>query len=262
MSDINEILKSKLKSNYPVKSLNLEVKDVDTEGRKVVFYASAFNTLDHDNDVIVPGAFTKSIQEIGPASNGNRKIAHLRNHDFEHQIGKPLEMQEDSFGLKVVSQLSRSSKGEDALKDYQDGILREHSIGFNYVQDKLKFIEESSFNTEGHWQVGEVKLWEVSGVTFGSNQFTPVLDVSKGLDKNALIETLNQKRVAFENAIKSGKGTDERLQNLEAMFKQICELQEALLTQKQSVKDTLKDEKAASPNSNTNQFFNHLLNNL
>ena len=85
----------------------------------------------------------------GASSNG-RKIAHLRNHDFEHQIGNIKEISEDSFGLKVVSTLGKSTKGNDALLDYQDGILREHSIGFNYVQDKIKFIEESSLNEAGH----------------------------------------------------------------------------------------------------------------
>lgn len=243
-------IKSKLSKAYGVKNINLEVKDIDTNSREVVFYASAFDSIDSDNDVIRKGSFSKSLQERGAQATG-RKIAHLRNHDFEHQIGLPIEMIEDSYGLKVVSRLGKSTKGNDALLDYQDGILREHSIGFNYVQDKIKFVEESS--EKGFWEISEVKLWEVSGVTFGANEFTPVLDVAKGLNtKSEMIEKLNQLNESFLKAIKNGKGTDERLENIEARFKQICEIQKALAELKPSIKGTLKEESRSNSDSNKN----------
>ena len=153
--------------------------------------------------------------------------------------------------MKVVSRLGKSTKGNDALLDYQDGILREHSIGFNYVQDKIKFVEESS--EKGFWEISEVKLWEVSGVTFGANEFTPVLDVAKGLNtKSEMIEKLNQLNESFLKAIKNGKGTDERLENIEARFKQICEIQKALTELKPSIKGTLKEESRSNSDSNKN----------
>lgn len=257
MSDLNKHIEEKLSKSYAAKSISFELKDLDEGSREVVFYGSAFDTLDSDFDVIRKGAFAKSIQERGASSNG-RKIAHLRNHDFEHQIGDIKEITEDAYGLKVVSRLGRSTKGQDAFLDYQDGILREHSIGFNYVQDKIKFVEQSTFAAEGHYEISEVKLWEVSGVTFGANEFTPVLDVAKGLDdREGLIEKLNKLTINFEKALKNGKGTDERLENLEARFKQICELQKALASEKPSIKDTLKDESRAS-DSIDKQLFTHL----
>ena len=30
---------------------------------------------------------------------------------------------------------------EDALLDYQDGIIREHSIGFSYIKERMRFVE-------------------------------------------------------------------------------------------------------------------------
>lgn len=252
MNGLNQNIEEKLAKNYVAKNISFELKDLDEGSREVVFYGSAFDVLDSDNDVIRKGAFAKSIQERGASSNG-RKIAHLRNHDFEHQIGNIKEISEDSYGLRVVSVLGKSTKGQDALLDYQDGILREHSIGFNYVQDKIKFVEDSTFNDKGHWDITEVKLWEVSGVTFGANEFTPVLDVAKGLDnKSQLIAKLNQLNENFLKAIKNGKGTDERLENLEARFKQICELQKALASEKPSFKDTLKGESRDSDSDKNN----------
>ena len=74
--------------SYESKSLSLKIEDVDEGSRKVVGYLSAFDTLDSDNDIIRKGAFAKSIKERGVESSSNRQIAHLRNHDWEHQIGK------------------------------------------------------------------------------------------------------------------------------------------------------------------------------
>ena len=258
MNDLNKHIEDKLSKSYGAKNIAFELKDISEGSREVVFYGSAFDVLDSDNDVIKKGAFTKSIQERSGSSNG-RKIAHLRNHDFEHQIGSIKEIYEDSFGLKVVSTLGKSTKGNDALLDYQDGILREHSIGFNYVQDKIKFNEESSLNEDGHWDITEVKLWEVSAVTFGANEFTPVLDVAKGLNnKSQLAKKLEELNASFLKAIKNGKGTDERLENLEARFNQICELQKALTIEKPLIKSTLKEESRASDSDKLNNFNNNL----
>ena len=258
MNDLNKHIEGKISKSYAAKNIAFELKDISEGSREVVFYGSAFDVLDSDNDVIKKGAFTKSIQERTESSNG-RKIAHLRNHDFEHQIGSIKEIYEDEYGLKVVSKLGKSTKGNDAFLDYQDGILREHSIGFNYVQDKIKFIEDSSLNEAGHWDITEVKLWEVSAVTFGANEFTPVLDVAKGLNnKSQLSNKLEQLNASFLKAIKNGKGTDERIENLEARFKQICELQKALTIEKPLIKSTLKAESRTSDSDKLNNFNNNL----
>lgn len=203
---------------YESKSISIKMEDVDESSRTVVGYLSAFDKLDSDNDIIRSGAFSKSLKENGVESSSNRQIAHLRNHDWEHQIGKFTELYEDNFGLKFVSKLGRSTKGNDALLDYQDGILNEHSIGFNYVKDKIKFIEDSS-EAGGFYEINEVKLWEGSGVTFGANEFTPVLDASKNLLESDYLLKLNNEMESLISAIKNGKGTDDRLQNIEMRLK-------------------------------------------
>lgn len=247
----------KLKQSYSVKTISIKMEDVDETNRVVKGYLSAFDVLDADMDVIRKGAFAKSLQEAGVNSSGNRKIAHLRNHDWDWQIGKFLELEEDEFGLKFVSQLGRSTKGNDALLDYQDGILREHSIGFNYVQDKIKFVEESNLNENGHFEITEVKLWEGSGVTFGANAMTPVIEAAKTSgDIDGLLEKVTTMEQAFVKALKNGKGTDERLESLEARFKQIQELRNSLLLAKPTVeKVTLEDRKPNNTEEETKKLF-------
>jgi len=208
-----------MKNNlYSTKSA-LEIKDLDSENRKVVVYLAKFDNIDSDNDMFVKGAFSKSLQERGPQSTSNRKIAFLRHHNWEMPIGKFLDLSEDDNGLYAVGQLGRSTLGEDAFKDYEDGIIREHSIGFQYIGDKTRWMEDSTMEKGGYYQLGEVKLFEGSAVTFGANEMTNVVDVIKSENKNEIIERISNDLHIVIKALSNGKGTDERLYELEMKSK-------------------------------------------
>lgn len=227
---------------YEVKNLALEVKDIDTVGRRVKMALSAFNNIDSDRDVIRKGAFAKSISERGASTTSNRKIAHLRYHDWEHQIGKFISLEETDEYLIGVSDLGRSTKGNDAFLDYQDGIIREHSIGFNYIPDKMQLIGEGE---QAYFEIKELILWEGSAVTFGANSLTPTLDVSKGLtieQKNEMLMKINEDMSAFISALKNGKGTDERLYSIEMGLKVCQEKYNSLVNFVPFVKDTKVEE--------------------
>jgi len=193
---------------FKTKNIGFEIKDIDTVGRRVKVALSRFGNVDSDNDVILRGAFAKSIKERGHESQSNRKIKFLRYHDFEHEIGVWKSLEETSEHLVGIGELGRSTKGNDAFLDYQDGIITEHSIGFQMIQDKLSIRED------GITEIKEVVLWEGSAVTFGSNAETPVFSVSKGNQKEYL-DTLNLKMNTLIDALRNGKGTDERLQQIE-----------------------------------------------
>lgn len=240
--------------SYESKSLNLQVKDIDTKTRRVVVTLSAFDNVDSDGDVIRKGAFTKSITERGPESSSNRKIAFLRHHDWEQPIGKWIKLEETYDGLIATGELGRSTKGEDALLDYQDGIIREHSIGFNYIQDKMNMIGTEDAQI---WEIKELQLWEGSAVTFGANSLTPTLDVSKG-NKTELLDKVNTKMQSLISALKNGKGTDERLYEIEMALK-VCQQQyNSLITNEPIVKIT---PEVIEPNQNEQlkQFYLTLL---
>jgi HK97 family phage prohead protease len=187
-----------------------ELKDLDLQQRQVAMYVSKYDVADSDKDVIRKGSFAKSISERGPESMGNRKIAFLRYHDWEKQIGKPIKMEEDDNGLFVVSQLGNSTMGNDALEDYKDGIIREHSIGFKYIADKIRYDEDKDI-----YEITELALWEYSAVTFGANQYTNVIDVAKGVERKDMAKKLLDDMELVAKALANGKGTDERLYNLE-----------------------------------------------
>jgi HK97 family phage prohead protease len=234
---------------YQSKAVDLAVKDVDTKTRRVKVVASAFDNIDSDGDVIRKGAFSKSILERGAESTSNRKIAFLRHHDWEHQIGKWVKLEETHDGLLAIGELGRSTKGEDALMDYQDGIIREHSIGFNYVEDKMRMVQD------GVWELNEVILWEGSAVTFGANSLTPTLDVSKG-NKTDLLDKVNAKMESLLSALKNGKGTDDRLYEIEMALK-VCQQQyNSLISEEPTIVTPEIDE---PNNDQLKQFYLNLL---
>ena len=177
---------------------------------------SKFGNVDSDGEVITRGAFAKSIKERGAESQTNRKIKFLRYHDFEHEIGIWKSMEETHEHLIGIGDLGRSTKGNDAFLDYQDGIITEHSIGFISVPDKINVLES------GIVELNEVFLMEGSAVTFGANSETPVFNVS-GKDQYCqdYLDKLNSKMYGLLNALKNGHGTDERLESIENQLRVI-----------------------------------------
>lgn len=208
-------------STYNIKQATTEIKDIDLSAREVAIYLSVFDTIDSDNDLIRQGAFKKSLNDRGVNSGSNRQIAFLRHHDWEHQIGKFTTLAEDEKGLFAVGKLGTSTKGDDALRDYQDGIITEHSIGFQYIQDKMQFVEKDDDNDDsGFFEIKELKLWEGSAVTFGANQYANTIDVFKTeQEKFDLQKSLTDQINITVKALTNGKGTDERLYDLEMKLK-------------------------------------------
>ena len=215
------------------KSIALEVKDIDTAGRRVKVGLSGFGNVDSDGDVITRGAFSKSIQERGPESLTNRKIKMLRYHDFEHEIGMWKSLEETHDHLIGVGDLGRSTKGEDAFLDYQDGIITEHSIGFMMVADKINVRQD------GIRELNEVFLLEGSAVTFGANSDTPVFSVS-GKDQYSLeyLAKLNNRMDVLINSLKNGKGTDDRLFTIENQLRVIQQKYNSLINLEPQKDDT------------------------
>lgn len=208
-----------MKNNYYNTKQADTIKDIDESKRQVAVYLSRFDVMDSDNDIIRKGAFKKSIKERGVDSTSNRKIAFLRFHDWQKPIGKFIELNEDEKGLFAVGELGNSTLGNDAWNDYNDGIIREHSIGFQYVKDKTQFIEDKTIDSGGYFDIKELILWEGSAVTFGANEYTNVIDVIKGANNPDVVKNLFDEINVLTKALSSGKGTDERLIDIEMKLK-------------------------------------------
>jgi HK97 family phage prohead protease len=200
--------------DFYVKS-NFEIKDADEATGIVTGYCSIFGNIDSDMDMIMPGAFSKTIQERGPASQKPR-IKHLWQHDSWQPIGVPKVLKEDERGLYFETQFGKDSFSQDKLQQHIDGIITELSIGFNTVK------REDILNPDGkpeYCKLVELKLWEYSSVTWGANSLTEVTSV-KGENKDVLIDLL--KRIdKLNKALKDGKYTDETCESFESEIAKI-----------------------------------------
>ena len=197
-----------MKGLLEFKSITAEVKDIDTKKRIVTGYFSNFGNVDHDSDIILPGAFAKSIKERGP--QGTNEIYFLNQHNWTQPLGKPTVLQEDSKGLYFESTVTEASYGKDALILYEEGLVAQHSIGF------VTKRAEPEGNTR---LIQEVKLYEGSSVTRGSNELTPFT----GFKSKSATELLADNDATIKSIIKClkrGDLTDETLQLLEIALKQ------------------------------------------
>jgi len=220
-----KIKKAKMNKDYNYRNLSttMSIKDVDVKSRTVAGYFSAFDNVDSDGDLIKKGAFAKSINDRGPASNSNRKIAHLAHHDIRRPIGVIQVLKEDNHGLYFESKLGEHTDGDDALKMYEAGIIKEHSIGFQYIDDKTTWVETESKNdiqatsegeiflekSNGYFEISEVKLWEGSYVTFGANSSTPSYGVIKSIeDQKNYLNEINSRMKLIRKELSNGSYTD------------------------------------------------------
>ena len=147
------MLKFKFKGNY--------FDDMDDEKGVVKGYASMFNNIDSDNDIITKGAYSKTLQE------NSERIAFLYQHNMHQPIGKPTSMKEDDNGLFVEAKISDSSLGKDVKTMISEGILKEFSVGF--IPIKEEFVGGINY-------IKEIKLFEFSLVTLAANPMAQVTE--------------------------------------------------------------------------------------
>lgn len=134
---------------------------IDEEGR-FAGYACVFERLDESGDIVLPGAFRRSLRK-----RGRERVRMLFQHDPKEPIGTWETIAEDGFGLWVEGRLTGGVPRADALRRLierraVDGL----SIGFRTVRATREV-------GTGHRRLSEIDLWEISIVTF------PMMDAAR-----------------------------------------------------------------------------------
>ena len=150
----------------------LDLKSLD-EGGGFEGYASVFGIQDFDGDVIVKGAFKKTL-EAYRAKGKMPKM--LWQHDATKIVGKFTEMTEDDNGLFVKGSLIMDvQQGREAYALLKAGQLDAMSVGFNIT-------EAGGDGSMRGRVIEEVDLWEISLVTWGANPAALVTNVKNMKD--------------------------------------------------------------------------------
>lgn len=148
-----------------------ELLDADEYAGIVKGYGSYFGNKDSDNDIIMKGAYKKTIAE-----NGSR-VKYLYQHNMMQPIGKMKEMYEDEKGLVFVAEIAKTQLGKDVVELMKSGVLTENSVGIMPIQKE---------NKNGYREISEVKLYEISAVTLAANEEAKILDVKGNVDYDKL----------------------------------------------------------------------------
>lgn len=130
-------------------------------------YAATWDVVDTYNTQFKKGAFKKTIAERSD------RIKVLWNHNEDELIGKIIEIREDAKGLFVKGKLTKGvTKADDVYRNLMAGVIDTLSFGFKIIQSKRA--------TDKITQITEVKLYEVSPVSFEANKTAKITDVRKG----------------------------------------------------------------------------------
>ncbi len=195
-------------------SLSASIKDVDRRKGIITGYFAHFNSLDSDGDIILPGAFTKTIRERGPNSSQPR-IKHLRNHLVYEPIGVLTELKEDKAGLAYESRPGTHFIGQDTIKMIESGVITEHSFGFDTIRKEQK--------SDARYLI-ELLQWEGSSLTaWGANERTGVA-MMKSMGKDAYAKMLSDRQNALTKFCRNTDATDETIELLLLESKQLTQI--------------------------------------
>lgn len=166
-----------------VKSLDfdLELKTFDAETGAFEGYAAYFNNVDRGNDIILPGAFKRSLEEF---KSKNAPIPLLWQHNDIEPIGFIPEYKEDDKGLLVKGQLDLEvQKAREAKSLMKNKVISAMSIG--YRATKKSYNASTGIRT-----LIEVDLKEVSMVTFPMNDNARVHAIKKRIEDGLMPKTI------------------------------------------------------------------------
>ena len=215
-----------------------ELIDADEKAGIIKGYGSYFGNKDSDNDVIMKGAYKKTIAE-----NGER-VKYLYQHDMNQPIGKMTELYEDDKGLVFVAEIAKTQLGNDVVELMKSGVITENSVGIMPIQK----------NNKGDYrEITEVKLYEISAVTLAANDQAKILDVKGNID----VDKLSKRYDNLSKLIRKGDISDEMGFAIEA---------EILKLKSLFVEFTKPVEEITSPNvetkNNDSDVINYLINSL
>jgi HK97 family phage prohead protease len=173
----------------------LEIKEVG-EGGKFTGIASVYDVEDLGGDIIEKGAFKKTIAE-------NPDVVILWQHDADEVIGKG-RVSESGNKVTVEAQLDMDDvTAQKAYSKLKKGLIKGLSIGFNTIKSKWEEIEEEGKRRYIR-RISELKLWEVSVVTFPMLPAAQVTRVKSMSDED--VATLKDQIQALSAEIATLKG--------------------------------------------------------
>jgi uncharacterized protein len=143
----------------PIQAFSFEIKTLGDQGQ-FTGLASTYGNTDLGGDVVMPGAFARTLAE------GGKSRPLLWQHTSPVGL---VQLSDSPAGLIASGQLTMAvQQAKDAYALMQDRVIRGMSIGFKVVRDQV---------SGGVRQLLELKLFEISLVTFPMNEMAQITAV-------------------------------------------------------------------------------------
>lgn len=222
------------------------ITDMDESQGIVKGIASRFGNVDSDGDIIVKGAYKKTITE-----NGHR-VKYLYQHRLDKPIGVMKELSESDNSLDFTAQIAiKTTLGRDAFEMIKAGVISENSVGFAPIKEKMN--RETNYN-----EITEVKLYEVSAVTLAANPMAIIESYKSEGDSSKMKEYLSERFDALNKLVKSNI-TDELGLAVEFEIKALKELYTGIVDKSNAEVHLTEEEKREKEEQ---MLYTYLLKNL
>ena len=216
-----------------------ELLDADEKAGVIKGYASVFDNIDSDNDIIRKGSYRKTISENG------QRVKYLYQHDMDKPLGKMSLLEEDDKGLIFESKVAKTTLGKDVIELIKSGVITENSVGILPIQKEM---------VDGVRNITEVKLYEISAVTLAANDQAVIMDVKGNYDKDKILSRYDN----MAKLIRKGNISDELGFALEAEILKLKSLFQKITTQPADIKVT----EPVEVKNDVSEMYQYLFNKL
>lgn len=140
----------------------------DTKAGTVEAVVSVFNNVDLVGDRMMPGSFSKSLEDYQATG---RTIPFVWSHDYdtpESYIGKVIEARETSEGLHIKAELFDTPRAQVVRELLVNRVVSEFSFAYDIVDQQKA--------ADGANELLEVRLLECGPTLRGANPMTRLID--------------------------------------------------------------------------------------
>jgi len=155
----------------PNLTIPLQIKNLSD--REFEGHGSVFKNVDLGGDIVVPGAFQKSLAQHKQSGS---MPGLFWMHDPSRVAGKWLDMSEDKNGLRVKGVLADTPLGNEIHTLLKMEAVRGLSIGYRTL--------DQDWDKDGNRLIKEAELWEVSVVSLPMNPLAQVAHVKSRLSEH------------------------------------------------------------------------------
>lgn len=164
-----------------------DIKALGDGEYRVSGYASTFGNVDLGNDVVMPGAFDRTLKD-------GHKIRFLAHHRPDQVLGVPEHLKVDKKGLFGQWKIVPTQLGEETYQLLKAGALDSFSIGY--------VVKDSEFADNGEVrQLKDIELLECSVVSIPMNP-------------EAVVTAVKQWAEGFEQASTETPNVEQPLEDL------------------------------------------------